>query len=148
MNIRPITNYYAFKFMVDPDDLHQEIHLRILQRGHQYTPQDGASFNTWVSRVTHNYCIDMTRKKSNVIHASIENHDIAMHPPNDFETRQELARVIRYVRAAWPRSARENTQVLWLTMLGYKIHEIAAKTGIHESTIKTKLHRIRKLFEK
>lgn len=143
--IRQITNYYAYQFHLDPQDLHQDIQLKLLEKGDRYVEQQGASYKTWVSRLVYNHCIDQTRRRSNWM--KMVGLD-GVHPPTSamgFEHRQEIALFFWKMRARWPRQRKINTRIMWLLMTGWRYEDIAVEVGRPVGTVKAVIHRIRNL---
>lgn len=144
--IRQVTNYFAYQFHLDPQDLHQDIQLKLLEKGDRYVKTQGASYKTWVSRLVYNHCVDLTRKKSNQMKmVDIQDHHFPPISSMSFETRQEIALFFYRVRARWPRHRALYTRIMWLLMTGWKYEDIAVEVGRPVGTVKAVIHRIRNL---
>lgn len=144
--IRDITNYYAWQFKMDPKDLHQDIQLKLLEKGDKYIKTAGASYRTWVSRMVYNHCVDQTRKKANQM-VMVEIQDFHFNPMcmMSFEARQEIALLFWRVRARWPKHRRLYTRILWLLMTGWKYEDIATEVGRKLGTVKAVIHKMRNI---
>lgn len=146
MSLRATIRVYANKFRLDPDDLEQDIQIKLLTQSGKYR-DTGSSYDAWVNRLVYNHCIDITRKvESRQRFVSQEAWHGHYRADMSFEQRQYIASILFKVRRTWPDNARLNTRLLWLWMTGWKIREIAEQLSIPEGTVKATIHRIRQIL--
>lgn len=141
MTLRSICQYYARAFRLDPDDLEQDIHVKLLTRGN--FRDQGYSYGTWLASVVRNHCIDISRKRQyQAVHLPIE-HATSSICMTSFEDRQQLAKMIISVRRRWPKRRREHAAILWMLAQGWKYDEIAQSQGLALGTVKKMIHNMR-----
>ena len=68
----------------DPEDLVQDVFVRIIKSAHTYNP-DKASFRTWMFRIARNRCIDVIRRSQRFQFLSLG------HQGNQDETESQVA---------------------------------------------------------
>jgi RNA polymerase sigma-70 factor (ECF subfamily) len=129
----------------DAEDASQEIFLRAYTNLASY--DQSRRFSTWLLTIGSNYCIDRLRRRR---FAWLTLDDIAPILPSDdrgpddaaidHETRDAVQRAL----AELPEHYRQITVLRYWHDLSYD--EIARATGLNESTIKTRLHRARRML--
>ncbi len=142
-----LIRHYAHQFHLDPDDLHQDIQLKLLLKSNLYSVHENASYRTWLSHMVRNHCIDHTRKQSSkMLMVDIKNARRSHSPASKFDNRQLIARMFILLRTTWPNQRRRNTRILWMLMTGYKYEEIGEEMKIPLGSTKAIIHRIRTLL--
>jgi RNA polymerase sigma-70 factor (ECF subfamily) len=142
--MKDLIKFFAFKFHLDPDDLHQDIQLKLLQKQNLYSIQEGASYKTWLSYMIRNHCIDQTRKIENKVKLVDIEHVHRSVSYHKFDNRQELARIFFFIRRTFPNKRRLYTRILWLLMIGEKYEDIATELNMPLGTVKAVIHKLRK----
>jgi RNA polymerase sigma-70 factor (ECF subfamily) len=123
-------------------DALQETLINIHRAAHSFRGE--AKLATWINRITVNVCLEMLRK--NKKHSNRTNDDVSeqvyLQDPKTADPFREThrAEVKHRVRAALNRLTRKHSVVVRMHDLdGFTIREIAAKVGVAEGTIKSRL---------
>jgi RNA polymerase sigma-70 factor (ECF subfamily) len=130
----------------EAEDVVQEVMLRAYNRIDTYDPT--RRFVTWLLTIGSNYCIDrLRRRRMNWVTLD----DVAFWLPTDqpgpersavaAERREAVQRALQRL----PESYRAPTVLRYWHDLSYL--EIAEALGLTEATVKTRLHRARKMLE-
>lgn len=137
---------FALRCLRDPDDaedITQEAFLRLWRRGPDL---DDERLIGWLICVTHNLCIDRSRRdkvrnrySARSDAAALADLPAAAEPPAaPAEDHADLLAAV----GALPVATRS---LLWLHYWqGLKLGEIAAALGVNQSTVKVRLHRARR----
>lgn len=130
----------------EAEDAVQEVMLRAFNRIDSYDPT--RRFVTWLLTIGNNYCIDRLRRRR-VSWVTLD--DVAFWLPTDqpgpersalaAERRAAVQRALQ----ALPEAYRAPTVLRYWHDLSYL--EIAEVLGLTEATVKTRLHRARKMLE-
>lgn len=130
----------------EAEDVVQEVMLRAYNRIDTYDP--GRRFVTWLLTIGSNYCIDRLRRRRL---SWVTLDDVAFWLPSEgagpersalaAERREAVQRALKRL----PESYRGPTVLRYWHDLSYL--EIAEALGLTEATVKTRLHRARKMLE-
>ncbi len=128
----------------DAEDVTQDIFIKVYQSLDKF--RGDAKFSTWLYRVAYNQSVTHIRhKRENSLPLCDES--LSDGEPTDFEEnifRQSREEQLRCLDQALNLLSAED---LWIVTLYYKaeasVREIANITGLSESNVKVKLHRIR-----
>lgn len=130
----------------EAEDVVQEVMLRAYRRLDSYDP--GRRFVTWLLTISSNHCIDRLRRRR-ISWLTLD--DVAFWLPSS-EAGPEHSAIAAESRAAvqralqrLPENYRSVTVLRYWHDLSYL--EIAAALGLTEATVKTRLHRARKMLE-
>lgn len=145
--IATIFRFLGPRWREDVEDLAQEVFLKVFRALPDFDPAR-AKFTTWVYTFVRNHCYDVLKKKhlpTASLHAVADGepaHDVAdrreLVPVRDAEN-QELGRRIGEALALLGEDQR---MVFVLREYeGLDCAEIAAITGVHEGTVKSRLFR-------
>ena len=133
----------------DPNDIAQDVFLKIYKNLDSYTP--AFKFSTWVMRITGNHIIDLYRRKK-IEAVSYEEYtesgsDIvaATRSPEAEYLRREQALRINKIVAELPEIYK--IPVVMYHMEGLSYLEISEKTGEPLSKVKNRIFRGRKLLK-
>jgi len=130
----------------EAEDVVQEVMLRAYRRLDSYDP--GRRFVTWLLTIGSNYCIDRLRRRRM---SWMTLDDVAFWLPSS-EAGPERSALAKEGREAVQRALQRLPETYrGVTVLRYwhdlSYLEIAATLGLTEATVKTRLHRARKLLE-
>lgn len=140
----------AYKFVArydDAEDLTQEIFVKLFRSIATYDRR--AKFETWLTNVTRNLCIDHYRRRRREA-ARITNdvdldvltiQELASRPDATLEQRDEVA-MVRRALATLPATYREPVALRDVHELSYE--EIARRLRLPEGTVKSRINRGRK----
>jgi RNA polymerase sigma-70 factor (ECF subfamily) len=129
----------------DAEDAAQEIFLKAYLRLESYDRQ--RKFSTWLLTVASNYCIDRIRRRR---FAWVTLDDVAFSLPSAgpgperSALEREQREAVQLAIQALPENYRLVTVLRYWNDLSY--NEIAEVTGLSEATVKTRLHRARKML--
>lgn len=126
----------------DALDASQEVFMRLLRKIHLY---DGsAAFTTWLHRVASNVCYDQLRARSRRPMPVEEPPEIAdLSPLRDMDS-TELRPVIEEALALLPYDYR--APIVLRDMEGYSYEQIEGALGIPGGTVRSRLHRGRRIL--
>ena len=129
----------------DAEELTQDVFLNAFRSLSSF--QGNSLFSTWLYRIAYNAAISATRKKK-YSWLTIEESMIDNVPENEIsddieqlEKEEQLSRLQQALEQLLPD---ERALVTLFYMQGKKADEIITITGLSNSNVKTKLHRIRK----
>jgi len=142
---------HAMRCLRDPDDaadVTQEAFLRLWRRGPDV---DDERLGAWLTRVTHNLCIDRTRRRQTV-HRYLGQPDPDALGDLAAATPEPAAAVcdgdpdLEAALAQLPASSR--SLILLHYWRGPRLRAIADSLGVTEGTLKVRLHRARKALRR
>lgn len=138
----------AFRFFNDPhlaEDITQEVFFKAYRKLNMY--DTNMKFSAWISRITHNTCIDTIRKNKNYSVAAEENpviEDTAEAADEivvEKEKREWLEEQIRLLKPAY------KTPLLLFHQGGLSYEEIAKSMNVPLSIVKNRIYRARKMLK-
>ena len=140
----------AYKFVArydDAEDLTQEIFVKLFRALETYDRR--ASFETWLTRVTRNLCIDRYRRRrreeqrftGDVDLDTLRLDELTSTPDAALAQRDEIA-TVRRALAKLPATYREAVALRDVHDLSYE--EIARRLQLPEGTVKSRINRGRK----
>lgn len=140
----------AYKFVArvdEAEDLTQDIFVKLLKALDTYDRR--ASFETWLTRVSRNLCIDHYRRRrreeqkftDEVDPDDIQLDELVSRPDATLEHRDQVA-MLRRALARLPPAYREPVALRDIHELSYE--EIAARLQLPEGTVKSRINRGRK----
>lgn len=130
----------------EAEDAVQEVFLRAFRHMASYDPE--RRFVTWLLSIGSNYCIDRLRRRRA---PWMTLDDVAFWLPSSEPgpegalLRDERRQAVQRALQGLPEAYRSVTVLRYWHDLSYL--EIAAATGLTEATVKTRLHRARKMLE-
>jgi RNA polymerase sigma-70 factor (ECF subfamily) len=137
----------AYKFVGrhdEAEDLTQDIFVKIFKALHTFDRR--ANFQTWLISISRNLCIDhyrSVRRERELIARDVESGDLApVSPergPQAVLEQGDLRQLIRRALALLPETLREAVVLRDLQEFSY--HEIAARLGLPEGTVKSRINR-------
>lgn len=126
----------------DALDASQEVFMRLLRKIHLY---DGsAAFSTWLHRVASNVCYDQLRARSRRPVPIEDPPEMADLSPLQEMTSAELRPVIEEALAFLPYDYR--APIVLRDMEGYSYEQIGDALGIPGGTVRSRLHRGRRIL--
>lgn len=145
---RKIYNF-AYRLCGDPDDaadLVQEVLLRVRRGLEHYQP---GSFEGWLWRITHNVFIDEVRRRkrrpTSPLPDSVDHWGVHSSPGADEElAAMRIGEDIQRALLALPYDFRE--AVVMCDVLGLSYDEIAGAVAVPVGTVRSRIHRGRKLL--
>lgn len=129
----------------EAEDAVQEVFLRAFRRLDSYDPE--RRFITWLLTIGSNYCIDRIRRRR---HTWLTLDDVAFWLPSTeagperSALRTERRDMVQRALQTLPEGYRSVTVLRYWHDLSYQ--EIAAALDLTEPTVKTRLHRARKML--
>jgi RNA polymerase sigma-70 factor (ECF subfamily) len=140
----------AYKFVArfdEAEDLTQEIFVKLFTALATYDRR--ASFETWLTRVSRNLCIDRYRRRrreeerftDEVDPDAIPLDELVSRPDATLEQREEVA-IVRQALANLPPAYREAVSLRDIHELSYE--QIAERLQLPEGTVKSRINRGRK----
>ena len=140
----------AYKFVArfdEAEDLTQEIFVKLFRALSTYDRR--ASFETWLTRVSRNLCIDRYRRRrreaerftDEVDPDSIQMDELVSRPDATLEKRDQVA-MVRRALAELPEMYREAVALRDVHDLSYE--EIAQRLQLPEGTVKSRINRGRR----
>jgi RNA polymerase sigma-70 factor (ECF subfamily) len=129
----------------EAEDAVQEVFLRAFRRLDTYDP--ARRFITWLLTIGSNYCIDRIRRRR---HTWLTLDDVAFWLPSSdagperSALRGERRDLVQRALQTLPESYRSVTVLRYWHDLSYQ--EIASALSLTEATVKTRLHRARKML--
>lgn len=140
----------AYKFVArfdEAEDLTQEIFVKLFRALPTYDRR--ASFETWLTRVSRNLCIDHYRRRRReeerftveIDPDAIELEELVSGPDATLEQREEVA-IVRRALAKLPPTYREAVALRDIHELSYE--QIAERLQLAEGTVKSRINRGRK----
>ncbi|MCL2738778.1 MAG: RNA polymerase sigma factor [Bacteroidales bacterium] len=107
-----------------------------------YNPQ--FAFSTWLYTIAHHTCIDYARKKRALVQIpEAEDISTSNDPESEMIDSEEAAQLIHYINRLKP-TYREPARLRFLRDYAYE--DIARELAIPLSTIKTRIHRAKKIL--
>lgn len=140
----------AYKFVArfdEAEDLTQEIFVKLFRALPTYDRR--ASFETWLTRVSRNLCIDHYRRRRREEERftvefdpdAIELEELVSGPDATLEQREEVA-IVRRALAKLPPTYREAVALRDIHEMSYE--QIAERLQLAEGTVKSRINRGRK----
>lgn len=140
----------AYKFVArfdEAEDLTQEIFVKLFRALPTYDRR--ASFETWLTRVSRNLCIDHYRRRrreeerftDEIDPDAIELEELVSRPDATVEQREEVS-IVRQALAKLPPTYREAVALRDIHELSYE--QIAERLQLAEGTVKSRINRGRK----
>jgi RNA polymerase sigma-70 factor (ECF subfamily) len=144
----------AYKFVArydEAEDLTQEIFVKLFSALRTYDRR--ATFETWLTRVSRNLCIDRYRRKrreaekfaDDVDPDALSLEELVSRPDTTLEQRDEVA-IVRRALAKLPPTYREPVVLRDIHELSYE--EIARRLTLPEGTVKSRINRGRRQLAK
>lgn len=118
-------------------DLLQETFIAVWNNMQKF--RGDSKWSTWIYRIAVNTCLAHLRKKKDQV-MDIENTALAMLP-DEINTKEQEVQLLHKCISRLPETDR---LVITLVMEEKPYEEIAAITGITESNLRVKIHRIKK----
>lgn len=144
---RKIYNF-AYRLTGNPDDaadLAQEVLLRVRKGLRTYTP---GSFDGWLWRITRNAFLDMVRYRKRRPTSALPEDDRgvgpAAPPPDEVLAEVRLSEDVQNALLELPYEFRE--AVVMADVVGLSYEEIAEAADIPVGTVRSRIHRGRKLL--
>lgn len=129
----------------DAEELTQDVFLKVYRNLASF--QGKSSFSTWLYRIAYNTAISEARKKKQEFLA-IDETQIENVSEEEIESRlghtDHSEQIALLEKALTQLSPDDRFIILLFYMESKSIEEVSAITGLTESNVKTKLHRIRK----
>jgi RNA polymerase sigma-70 factor (ECF subfamily) len=129
----------------DADDLAQEVLLRVRRGLETYRP---GSFEGWLWRITRNAFLDEVRRKQRRPTVALPEGDRtdlgASPPPDQVLAESRLGEDVQAALLGLPYEFRE--AVVMCDVVGLSYEEIAAATGVPVGTVRSRIHRGRRLL--
>jgi RNA polymerase sigma-70 factor (ECF subfamily) len=145
---RKIYNF-AYRLTGDPDDaadLTQDVLLRVRRGLQNYRP---GSFDGWLWRITHNAFLDMVRKRQRRPTSPLPDDDRAVGnaspSPDEVLASVRLGDDTQAALLKLPYDFRE--AVVMCDVVGLTYDEIAQATDVPVGTVRSRIHRGRKLLK-
>ena len=144
---RRLSVYLEISFRInEPDDLVQEIMMKVYSRLESYNPV--YSFSTWVFAIARNHAIDSLRKHgtetavgfSEYSPAEMQQPDTRFSPENAY-FRSETRQTVAYFLEELPDPQRQISFLRFYEQLSYR--EINRITSIPIGTLKSHVHQIK-----
>jgi RNA polymerase sigma-70 factor, ECF subfamily len=140
----------AYKFVArfdEAEDLTQEIFVKLFRALGTYDRR--ASFETWLTRVSRNLCIDHYRRRrreedrftDEIDPDALELDELVSRPDATIEQREQIA-MVRQALAKLPPTHREAVALRDIHELSYE--QIAERLQLAEGTVKSRINRGRK----
>ncbi len=130
----------------DANDLVQEVLLRVRRGLQSYTPQ---SFDGWLWRITRNAFLDDVRRSKRRPTAPLPEDDrgigVPSPPPDEVLAESRLSEDVQRALLALPYDFRE--AVVLCDVVGLSYDEIAAAVGVPVGTVRSRIHRGRKVLK-
>jgi len=141
---------YCLRDIHDAEDVTQEAFLKLWRR---YEEIDPDRVGGWLTKVTHNLCIDLTRRRKsqqkNFGHADAEAVETLPAKPNAYGDPShgvDLDDQQQSLLAAMATLSDETRSVMIMHYFqDMKLHEIGATLGKSVSALKVQIHRARKI---
>lgn len=130
---------YCFNQTGDPDvanDLTAHVFVRAIEKLHQYRPQQGATFRSWLFTIARNLIVDQWRRRPHTRSWDHAVPDAASDGPGPEEIvvhRMQMEDLIRALESLPHRYQ----DIVHLRLAGLTTAEIAATMGITESATKS-----------
>lgn len=128
----------------DAHDLSQDIWIKIIAK--LPTFQYRSHPTTWLYSITHNYCIDFLRKRSQET-KFVRNYSRFVNNLND-DRKSEIERKLLYEQLEGKMEQfrqHEKLKILWMKYSeGQTIHQLSKDMNISESAVKMRLQRAKK----
>jgi RNA polymerase sigma-70 factor (ECF subfamily) len=142
--------HIAYKFVArydEAEDLTQDIFVKLFRSLGTYDRR--ANFDTWLSRITRNLCIDRYRRRrresskltDDVDPDALSLEQLVSRPDTTLEQRDEVA-AVRRALAKLPPAFREAVALRDIQELSYE--EIARRLQLPEGTVKSRINRGRR----
>jgi RNA polymerase sigma-70 factor, ECF subfamily len=142
--------HIAYKFVArfdEAEDLTQEIFVKLFNALPTYDRR--ASFDTWLTKITRNLCIDRYRRQrreerkftTDVDPDAIPLDELVSRPDATLEQRDQIS-MVRRALAALPETYREAVTLRDIHEWSYE--EIAQRLQLPEGTVKSRINRGRK----
>lgn len=129
----------------EAEDASQEVFLRVYTNLPRFDPS--RKFSTWVLSIGSNYCIDRLRRRR-MAWLTLDDTALAVPSPSQGPERSAIEReeraAVQRALLRLPPTYREIAVLRYWNDLSYE--EIVQTTGLPESTIKTRLHRARRML--
>ena len=143
---------YIFRFLGNQqvaEEATQEVFVKIIRAASRYEPR--SKFTTWMYRIVHNYCIDMTRRQKLRHMVAL---DAPIHKENETLTRLDLVpsnepevdeQVVdkelhdRLQEALEKLNPDQREVFLMREKLGLHFHEIASILNVSTNTVKSRM---------
>jgi RNA polymerase sigma-70 factor (ECF subfamily) len=140
---------FAYRLTGNPDDasdLMQEVLLRVRRGLAGYTP---GSFEGWLWRITRNAFLDDVRRRKRRPTVELPDHDRASlgatPEPSEVLAESRLSEDVQEAVLALPIDFRE--AVVMCDVVGLTYDEIAEATGVPVGTVRSRIHRGRKMLQ-
>ena len=129
----------------DAEELTQDVFMKVFSSLKQY--KGNSEFSTWIYRIAYNTAMSYTRKQRKEISYIDESlyENISEEEVDALFNRTDNSEKIEHLEQSVARLTGEEKALLSLFYTDMRpINEIAEITGLTETNVKTKLHRIRK----
>lgn len=140
---------YSLRNADDAEDVTQEVFLKLWDRFDQIAPE---KIGAWLTRVTHNLCIDQARRqraqRTNFGRPDTAAVDRLVAPPGPFGDSEHRLRLSDRQRALLAAMTTLTPETRGVMIMHYfqdlKLHEISEILGKSVSALKVQIHRARK----
>lgn len=130
----------------DAQDIAQEVLLRVRRGLERYTP---GSFDGWLWRITRNVFLDEVRRRRRRPTVPLPDDDRAAGetaaPPDEVLASTRLSEDVQAALLSLPFEFRE--AVVLCDVVGLPYHEIADVVGVPVGTVRSRIHRGRKMLK-
>jgi RNA polymerase sigma-70 factor (ECF subfamily) len=132
----------------DAEDIVQDTFTKIYLHAPSFHPVEGASFRSWAYKILINTALTLYQKRKRIRQATItldpELYE-ALPDKNDVAEQREMKDMLESVFKEMPDDLARALRMHFLEGLPHR--EIAAREGVSEGAIKTRVHRAKKKFK-
>lgn len=136
----------------DACDIAQEVCIKIYKSINTF--KGNSSFGTWVYRITSNVCIDIMRKRNNIISINATNDDGEEYelpiedkgrlPEEIVESKETVELIKGYIKELAPD---QRIVIILRDIQGYSYEEISRILDVNVGTVKSRLNRARNFIK-
>ena len=137
----------------EPEDIVQEIFLKVYQNIHNFKELPGACFSTWLFTIARNHCIDLIRKKKTDGHSKgledkgmIDLAEPKLANPQKTASQNEVAERVAIAVAELSEPFRSAFILRYYEDMSYA--EIAQILQCNEGTVKSRVARAKQMLSK
>jgi RNA polymerase sigma factor (sigma-70 family) len=145
--------YYVLRNREDAEDITQEVFVRLW---HRCPATEWKGILAWMRRVTHNLCIDQTRRRKRAVEAFSPDIEVDMDnlagqsampgdPERDFLLSEQQEALLEALETL---PAPTRSMVLLHYFHGLSYREIGETIDTHPTTVKVQVHRARRALKR